>query len=53
MISLAVKAPPAGPHCGKGYLTGIAMLDQRLLQLVDLSLLLSDITTQAKLPLAA
>lgn len=48
-----VKEPPGGPHCGKGYLTGIATLDQRLLQLVDLSLLLSEITTQAKLPLAA
>lgn len=48
-----VKAPPGGLHCAKGYLTGIATLDQRMLQLVDLSLLLSDITAQAKLPLAA
>ncbi|MTW14505.1 chemotaxis protein CheW [Pseudoduganella eburnea] len=48
-----VKAPPGGANFGNAYLTGIATLDQRMLQLADLSQLLSDITAPAKLPMAA
>lgn len=48
-----VKAPPGGANFGDSYLTGIATVDQRMLQLADLGQLLSDITASAKLPLAA
>ncbi len=45
--------PPSGPDFRHEYLSGIATVDQRLLQLTDLSVLLADVTASAKLPLAA
>lgn len=45
--------PPCGPNFRHDYLTGIATVDERLLQLADLSTLLADVTASAKLPLAA
>jgi purine-binding chemotaxis protein CheW len=46
-------APPSGPNFRHDYLTGIATVDERLLQLTDLSVLLADITASAELPEAA
>ncbi len=48
-----IKPPPSGADFGNAYLTGIATVEQRMLQLADLSLLLSEVTVPAKLPLAA
>ena len=48
-----IKPPPSGPDFGNAYVTGIATVEQRMLQLADLSLLLSEVTVPAKLPLAA
>ena len=45
--------PPSGPNFRHDYLTGIATVDERLLQLADLSTLLADVTASAQLPLAA
>lgn len=45
--------PPSGPNFRHDYLAGIATVDERLLQLTDLSTLLADVTASAKLPLAA
>jgi purine-binding chemotaxis protein CheW len=46
-------APPSGPNFRHDYLTGIATVDQRLLQLTDLGVLLADVTAPAPLPVAA
>lgn len=48
-----VKAPPAGGNLGGSYLAGIATVEERMLQLTDLSQLLADVTTPVSLPLAA
>ncbi|MYN02307.1 chemotaxis protein CheW [Pseudoduganella sp. DS3] len=45
--------PPSGPNFRHDYLTGIATVDERMLQLADLSMLLADVTAAAALPLAA
>lgn len=45
--------PPSGPNFRHDYLTGVATVDERLLQLADLSTLLADVTAAAALPLAA
>lgn len=48
-----IKPPPSGASFGHEYLTGLATVGERLLQLADLATLLSDVTASAKLPLAA
>ena len=49
-----IKAPPpSGPNFRHDYLTGIATIDERLLQLVNLNLLLADTASAAVLPHAA
>lgn len=45
--------PPSGRDFRHDYLTGIATVGDRLLQLTDLSLLLADITAAGQLPQAA
>ncbi|WP_426339494.1 chemotaxis protein CheW [Pseudoduganella sp. S-14] len=49
-----IKPPPfGGCNLHHDYLTGIATVGERLLQLTDLSTLLADVTAPARLPLAA
>jgi purine-binding chemotaxis protein CheW len=49
-----IKPPPTGGrHLRQDYLTGIATVDERLLQLTDLSTLLADVIASAPLPQAA
>jgi purine-binding chemotaxis protein CheW len=45
--------PPSGPNFRHDYLTGIATVGERLLQLTDLATLLADVSASAELPLAA
>lgn len=45
--------PPSGPNFRHAYLTGIATVGERLLQLTDLATLLADVTAAADLPVAA
>jgi purine-binding chemotaxis protein CheW len=45
--------PPSGPNFRHDYLTGIATIDERLLQLVNLNLLLAETASTAALPHAA